>query len=250
VRDNYKKSPKPQFLDKSSAELLPYLNHPNGWWRDNAQKQIIVKQDKSVVPALKEIALGKQASLDKVPSHLARIHALWTLEGLEAIDKSVLLADLKDENPEIRRTAVWISETFLKKGDEEMISSLESLKSDPSYDVRVQLLLSLYNNKSDKATSIVKQILDENPNNQMLVETKTALEKNEAVRTYGARLGNLPDEERSLIRLLNPYVPRAMVLMEKVWLSQEAVCQLLHLLSLLVLLSLKKILRYASCCMA
>ena len=30
--------------------------YPNGWWRDTAQKLIILKADKSVIPALEEMA--------------------------------------------------------------------------------------------------------------------------------------------------------------------------------------------------
>lgn len=199
VHEKYKRGSAPQMLDKTSVQLLPYLDHPNGWWRDNAQKQLIVKQDKSVIPELKQIASGQKASLPEVPGHLARIHALWTLEGLDAIDKEVLTAALKDEHPQVRRTAVWISESLLEKGDEQLLQEVEKLQDDTSHDVRVQLLLSLYNSKSGKAKSITKNILDQHPNNEMLVATKGALDKNEAVRTYGSRLGNLADADRSLI---------------------------------------------------
>lgn len=43
-------------LDVPAANLLGYLDHANGWRRDNAQKQIIVLGDKSVVPELKLMA--------------------------------------------------------------------------------------------------------------------------------------------------------------------------------------------------
>ncbi|MBO9682976.1 MAG: hypothetical protein J7502_09965, partial [Flavisolibacter sp.] len=68
-------------LDESASKLVTYLDHANGWWRDNAQKQIIILNDKSVVPALKQIVRGEQATLSAKPSHLGRLHALWTLEG-------------------------------------------------------------------------------------------------------------------------------------------------------------------------
>ena len=41
-------------LDETAAQLVKHLDHPNGWWRDTAQKLIVLKQDKSVVPALRE----------------------------------------------------------------------------------------------------------------------------------------------------------------------------------------------------
>lgn len=199
VHDGYKRGPKPNMLDESSSKLLTYLDHPNGWWRDNAQKQLIALGDQSVVPALRQIAAGNKASLPQKPGHLGRIHALWTLEGLEAIDKDVLSVALKDEHAQVRRTAVWISEPYLKKNDEQMIGKLEALKDDTDDDVRVQLLLSLYYSTSANAKAIIEHILTQNPENEMLAATKNALDKNEDVRTFGARLANLPATDRKLI---------------------------------------------------
>jgi len=34
------------------GETPAQLTHPNGFWRDTAQRMLIVKGDKSVVPAL------------------------------------------------------------------------------------------------------------------------------------------------------------------------------------------------------
>ncbi|GEO04284.1 hypothetical protein AAE02nite_19480 [Adhaeribacter aerolatus] len=193
------KAPKPQLLNQSSSELLTYLDHPNGWWRDNAQKQIIVKQDKSVVTALKSIISGGPIGKFKTPSHLARIHALWTLEGLEAVDKEILITALKDEHPQVRRTAVWISEPYLKQNNAQMLAEVAKLQNDPNYDVRVQLLLSLYESKAPAAKAITKQILDQNTNIEMLVATQDALVKNENTKNYGSKLANLPAADRSLI---------------------------------------------------
>src|SRR5215210_2127076 len=148
VHDDYKPGPKPKMLHESSTSLMAYFDHPNGWWRDNAQKEIVVRGDKSVIPALRKMITEKDGFVSKGPGHLARIHALWTLEGLEAIDKEVLITALQDEHPQVRRTAVWISEPYLKADDEIMIEKVWDLKDDEDYDVRVQLLLSLYNSKS------------------------------------------------------------------------------------------------------
>ena len=207
VYDGMKPGPKPHMLDVPASKLVTYLDHPNGWWRDNAQKQIILLGDKSVTASLKQIVAGQQATLSAKPSALARIHALWTLEGLDAIDKDVLSGALKDSDPQVRKTAVWISEMFVKKNDAEMISKLGDLKTDPSYDVRIQLILSLYSNKTADAKSIVKYITDNNQDNEMIAGTAPAravslmatLERTENIRTYGARLGTLPAASRNLV---------------------------------------------------
>ncbi|MEJ7739243.1 MAG: c-type cytochrome [Chitinophagaceae bacterium] len=198
VHDNYKPGPKPDMLHRSSSDLLAALDHPNGWWRDNAQKEIIIRGDKSVIADLKKMATGNDPSTSKKTSHLAQIHALWTLEGLKAIDKDVVIRALDDEHAQVRRTAVWLSEPYLK-ADDAMIEKMGNLKDDPNYDVRVQLLLSLYKSKSGKAKAIIKEILVKNQDNEMLTATKTALDKNESVRTFGNRLGELDEASRSLV---------------------------------------------------
>lgn len=205
VHDDYQSGPKPDMLSASAGSLLSYLDHPNGWWRDNAQKQIIALGDRSVIDALKAMAKGEKSFFEKIEfwkperSHLARVHALWTLEGLEAIDQDLVLASLADEHPQVRRTAIWLSEPFLQNDDREIIEKLGELSNDENDDVRVQLLLSLYKSKAERARVIIKDLLDSHANNEMLSATKNALDKNEDVRTFGARLGNMAAEDRSQI---------------------------------------------------
>ncbi|WP_439583710.1 c-type cytochrome [Dyadobacter bucti] len=185
-------------LNQSGSDLLAYLDHPNGWWRDNAQKDIIAKGDKSIVPALTEIATGKRHSTTET-AHLGRIHALWTLEGLDAINKDILAAAFQDQEAQVRKTAVWIAERYFEANENSMIEKAAALVNDPSYDVRVQLLLSLYNSKSPKAKEIISEILAKNADNEMITATKSALDKNENVRTFGSRLGQLDAESRKLV---------------------------------------------------
>ncbi|MEP6949407.1 MAG: HEAT repeat domain-containing protein [Ginsengibacter sp.] len=199
VYDGFKNGPKPNMLNEPSSTLLKYLGHPNGWWRDNAQKLIILRGDRSVIPSLKDIATGQKNVSENDSSHLARIHALWTLEGLDATDKTVLSHALNDPNPEVRKTAVWISESFMKKDDSEVIAQVAKLTNDADYDVRVQVLLSMYNIKSDKARDVVKQIIDQNANNEMLLATKKALDENDFVKNLSGRLVNMTSEDKNTI---------------------------------------------------
>jgi mono/diheme cytochrome c family protein len=199
VYDGYKQQAKPQMLNESPAKLVTYLDHKNGWWRDNAQKQLVVLGDKSVVPTLKLIAAGQQATLAAKPSAIARIHALWALEGLDAIDKNILYTAMKDEHPQVRKAAVWISESFIKKNDEEMLNKLAGMKEDPSHDVRIQLLLSLYNIKSKKAEALAQDLQVKNADNDMFASVRRAMDRNNDVKTYGARLGSMPADDRKMI---------------------------------------------------
>ncbi|MEA3210369.1 MAG: hypothetical protein QOE70_3426 [Chthoniobacter sp.] len=136
VHDGFKPGPKPRMLQESPDELVGHLSHPNGWWRDTAQKLIILKGDKSVVPALVE--LGRKGT-----APLGRMHALWTLDGLGATDRQLLLDAFGDPDERVRAAAIRISEAFLKKGDAEVVAKVEPLLKDRAIDVVVQTINSL-----------------------------------------------------------------------------------------------------------
>ncbi|MEJ7691510.1 c-type cytochrome [Daejeonella sp.] len=193
VHDGFKQPDKPRMLNETSSKLISYLDHPNGWWRDNAQKQIVLNGDRSVVPKLKQMAV------DQNISHLGVLHALWTLEGLGALDKDVVLMALKHENAQIRKAAVWISERYLKTNDEQVIAAVSKLQNDRTDDVRVQLLLSLFSNKSKPGNALINQLIIQNKDNEMMMATKKALDKNEDVRNFGMRLANLDIQDRNMI---------------------------------------------------
>ena len=46
----------PRMNSETAAQLVTHLTHPNGWWRDTAQQLLVLKDDKSVVPALQAMA--------------------------------------------------------------------------------------------------------------------------------------------------------------------------------------------------
>ncbi|MBX3242619.1 MAG: HEAT repeat domain-containing protein [Chitinophagaceae bacterium] len=160
---------KPALLDASSGELVKYLSHPNGWWRDNAQKLLILRRDETVIPALKKLALAASSFPDKLvfwkekPKLISRIHALWTLEGLQAADRELLLRLMKDGEPEIRRMAIWVSEPFIKKGDKEIMSHLQQLVSDRDIDVRIQVAQSLQHSTAGEARPLLDALVQKDP---------------------------------------------------------------------------------------
>lgn len=188
-RDNTK----PDLLDAPSTKLVSYLGHPNGWWRDMAQQTLIVRNDQSVVPELKKVAATS-------PDHLARLHALWTIEGLGAMDKPTLYQALADNDARVRKTAVWISEMFINKNDKEVIAKLGEMKNDTSADVKVQLSLSLRTAKDKDAQDIVKSLLDANRNNTMMQFSYTTFTEAQKMREEELRrTKNLGPAERKLI---------------------------------------------------
>lgn len=174
VHDDFGRGKRPALLDAGTEALVDALSHPNGWWRENAQKLIIVRNDTAAIPLLKKLALGKRTFPESVqfwkqpPDVLARLHALWTLEGLNAVDKNILLRILNDKHPELRKAAVRIGERFLEKDDHEFIASLDKMKTDTAVDVRIQLLLSLRSSREQKVKQIMEEIALSDVGNALL----------------------------------------------------------------------------------
>ncbi|MCI0624996.1 MAG: HEAT repeat domain-containing protein [Acidobacteria bacterium] len=121
----------PNLEQTPSSELVEYLSHRNVWWRLTAQRLIVERQDKTIVPALK-------AALCKIDSPQGRLHVLYALEGLSSLDALVVRTMLRDPHPEIRKHAVRLAEGF-----PELVGELIILSKDPSPAVRFQIVLSL-----------------------------------------------------------------------------------------------------------
>ena len=207
VHDGYKPGPTTQLLTASSQELVGYLSHPNGWWRDNAQKLLVIHGDQSVIPALKKIATNERsfgenlAFWKKGPSPLARLHALWTLDGLKAVDEKTLSAGLKDDDAEIRKAAIRISEQFLVKQNSTILTQLENLKTDKNYSVRIQLALSLRYSKNPTALAILKELKCSNASNPLVVKaaSRSMEEKDESLAELRASTVGMDGEDRDLV---------------------------------------------------
>ncbi|MEP1489755.1 MAG: c-type cytochrome [Algibacter sp.] len=161
VHDDIKPSKKEPLLNKSSKQLLSYLGHDNGWYRMNAQKLIILKGDKSIVSDLKDIALNNKLAL-------ARLHALWTLEGLDAIDKSTLFEALKDEDSRIKQAALRLSEPYLKKDNNQILNAMSALKNDADINTPIQLIRSFGMHKTTETKAVVKEIMEKHPVNDVV----------------------------------------------------------------------------------
>jgi hypothetical protein len=124
----------PRMGQETTAQLVAHLEHPNGWWRDTAQQNIVLRQDKSVVPALQTMARTSS-------SQLGRIHALWTLEGLGALDPSLVREALKSSDPKLRIQGARLSETLIKSGDNSLLNDVKELGKDTDPEVVIQAML-------------------------------------------------------------------------------------------------------------
>jgi hypothetical protein len=103
----FERGPQPHMLDETPAQWVQHLSNPNGWWRDTAQKLLVLRRDRSVVPALEKLAAGDAA--DSRP----RLHALWTLDGLGALDDTLILRAMKSGDPQVRIAGLRLADARL-----------------------------------------------------------------------------------------------------------------------------------------
>jgi glucose/arabinose dehydrogenase/mono/diheme cytochrome c family protein len=132
---NAPRAPKPSLSKAPPAQLVDTLSNPKGWWRDTAQRLLVERGDASVVPALKTLA-------GTAPDWRTKLHALWTLDGLDAIDAATVQKALADPNPDVRASAVRLSERWLGK-DAALGQAVVALIGDKSWNVRRQVAASM-----------------------------------------------------------------------------------------------------------
>ena len=137
----------------TTAQLVEKLGDANGWVRDTAQRLLVEKRDPAAV-----VRLRKMATAAATP--LARVHALWTLEGVGGLDKPTVLAALADQDARVCAAAIRVAEKLLKPTlDAEIVAKLVSLavRSEPA--VRLQLALSLGEAKTPAADAALRALL-------------------------------------------------------------------------------------------
>lgn len=133
---------------KTTTELVEYLGHPNQWWRLTAQRLILERQDKSILPALKE-----QFAAHQDPR--GRLHTLYAIDGLGGLDASLAKAALKDASEGVRIHGAILSERFAQN-----LPDLLELANDKDDRVALQAALSLGQFQGAKVQEALAGILE------------------------------------------------------------------------------------------
>ena len=182
VHDDFKPGPRPRMLEESTAELVAHLSHANGWWRDTAQKLIVLRGDVGVVPALRALMSGS-------PSALARNHAMWTLEGLSALTSDDVLVGLGDSNGNVRASAIRASERYLTgAANKSVVERFVAMAADPDVEVLLQVLRTAIFTKLSGYEALVEGVVSSDKGNDTIRLTakkyfdRIAKEKAEAAR--------------------------------------------------------------------
>jgi mono/diheme cytochrome c family protein len=182
----------PRMYSETPAQLVSHLTHANGWWRDMAQRLLILKQDRSVVPALEKLVRTSD-------NQVARFHALWTLEGLNALDPRLVREAMKDAEPRMRAQAIRASETLYKAGDRSFADDYRSLARDPDTGVAIQSMLTISLFKLPDAADVIKSVKAANKAKGVALIGDRLLAPPAATTFGGGRRGPLtPEQEKRL----------------------------------------------------
>lgn len=144
----------PALEGKSTAELLPYLSHPNGFWRDTAQRLIVESGEVSLADEITKIVTDKTQPL-------GQIHALWTLEGLCHVNATAINAAFRSNDSSVRMTAFELAPKCQKDSINQIIATcIDTPDNDQVYKARSlarlgseeawQALISIIENPIDK----------------------------------------------------------------------------------------------------
>lgn len=140
----FKRRPTPDLGKLPSADLVPLLAHSNAWHRETAQRLLFERQDQSVIPALEKL-------LRQSPSVLGRIHALHTLDGLDALTGEDVHLALADKSPRVREQGIPLAAKT-------NVSLPPALASDADTRIRFQTALALGDSPNAKATEMLSII--------------------------------------------------------------------------------------------
>ena len=135
------------------AGLLSALKSDNLFWRKHAQRMLVERGNKDVVPQLKEMVANTQ--LDEIGINATAIHALWTLKGLGALDEQTLSVALTHPAPSIRKNAIQVMEY-----DEQGVAEILKLDLLNDKDLLVVMNALLYFSKSPMNAAAEKAFFD------------------------------------------------------------------------------------------
>lgn len=136
VHESTEPGPDPSLSEKGPEGLAKTLTHPNGWWRDVAQRLLVERGDTSAASVLRD----QVTSADSV---YTRLHALWSLEGIDRVDPTILERALSDSSPHVRAAAIRIGEPYLAESEHPFVRVVLQQLDDEAPEVRRQMAASL-----------------------------------------------------------------------------------------------------------
>ena len=134
---------------QNDQDAMDLLASENGWRQFLGQRLLIEDQAKQTAPKVRDLLCAN-------PHPTCRLHAIWTLHGLESLEPEDIVTALSDKNANVRIGGLRVASPFL--GNSMVRSKLMSLADDPDVRVRFQVALALSSDESTEATAILSKL--------------------------------------------------------------------------------------------
>ena len=154
VPEDFRPERVPAISSMPTDELVATLDHPSGWWRDRAQQFLVEGGRRECIPDLERMVLEHD-------SPRARLHALWTLEGLGYDTPERLIPSLY-HSPDRVSAAVLRVLVEMDLPESRLLAEIEKLShTDPSDGLILQVILSLGEPgfESEKRRDLIRGLL-------------------------------------------------------------------------------------------
>ena len=163
VHETTKRDTLAPFANATPAQLVEALSHPNGWRRDTAQRLLVERYARSVVPALAKLA-------ESSTNVRARLHALWTLDGIDSLEPTLVTKALADPAKDVRVSAIRLAERWLASPNHPLHAQVLRLLDDPDWSVRQQLAASLGSLPAGPRESAIASLLERHADDPIVVD--------------------------------------------------------------------------------
>jgi len=170
-----------QALPRKANELVALLESQNSWHRIGAQRLIVEKQDKSVIPAL-----NKLVAEGKTPQ--AQVHAMWTLDGLGSLKLEQVKALLQSNEGGVVENAIQAA-TLRFPGDADIHKTLLGFVGKHASG-RVQFLaaIEMAGDESEAATKALTALTRKNAADEWMRKGVLSASENRAGKILAALL--------------------------------------------------------------
>lgn len=146
----------PALADAKLEDLPAFLQDPNQQVRIHAQKELVFKNEKETIPTLLNIAKDKEAPM-------GQIHALWTLDGMDALEASTLLEVATETSNDKVLYQILLLTTHFQEKEDSFINLIEQAfqKENPALDYVLAHCLGSIPSTSAMWTELAKRYPDD-----------------------------------------------------------------------------------------
>jgi putative membrane-bound dehydrogenase-like protein len=164
--------------EASTGQLVQMLASPNIWWRRTAQRLIVDRGSADAAALVTQLFESSQSSV-------ARLHALWTLDGLNRLETHHIERALDDPEAGVRENAILLAEPRLRDRAR-IVDKLLNMETDPDGRVQFQLLSTLGDIDSPHSRATQQRLLANNIDDPWMQIAALSASSDRAQQLFGS----------------------------------------------------------------